>query len=155
MRIPTSRVVSPGYLPIPSRTFFRFLPTTHLSPRPRPPPPRISGFGYLSDPIPDAEVGYRLRCRVHVSCGARVNSTIYNRRWPPSEYSIRRSFPPWPVRNDSYALYRGESLSLDKVSEELPGIVVRYSEEDSFYLLLRHDAAFYGSAMCVDFTALR
>lgn len=51
-------------------------------------------------------------------------------------------------------LYRGESLSLDKVLEELPATVVRYSGRRlAFYLLLRHDATFYGSAMCVDFTA--
>lgn len=73
--------------------FFASYQQRHTFPRVPPLLPRISGFGYLSDPIPDAEVGYRLRCRVHVSCGARVNSTIYNRRWPPSEYSIRRSFP--------------------------------------------------------------
>lgn len=76
-------VVSSGYLPTFARLFSlptsndTFPPVWHRLP---PPLPRISGFGYLSDPIPDAEVGYRLRCRahVHVSCSARVNSTIYN-----------------------------------------------------------------------------
>lgn len=100
-------------------------------------PSRIYRVLDISDPIPDAEVGYRLRCRAYVhircDCSSKLDD-VKSPMVPPSAmgYLIRHSFAA-----GSLPLSPGESLFLNKALKKLPVIVVRYLERgSSFFIVL-------------------